>query len=103
MQILALICLGTFPVAFSWADLLGRKPAHTFLDFSAAFVLAALPCAISLSNSGPQIPFMCASEFSHHRYKAEGCCLDVAHSCAQACICLVRINEGMMLFYFLKV
>ncbi|EIE22246.1 fatty acid elongase 3-ketoacyl-CoA synthase 1 [Coccomyxa subellipsoidea C-169] len=56
--VLATICLGTFPVAFNWADLHGRKPAHTFLDFSAAFVLAALPCAISLSTSGPRIPIM---------------------------------------------
>ncbi|KAK9914973.1 hypothetical protein WJX75_003193 [Coccomyxa subellipsoidea] len=56
--VLATICLGTFPVAFNWADLHGRKPAHTFLDFSAAFVLAALPCAISLSNTGPRIPIM---------------------------------------------
>ncbi|BDA43213.1 Ureide permease 1 [Coccomyxa sp. Obi] len=56
--VLATICLGTFPIAFNWTDLHGRKPAHTFLDFSAAFVFAALPCAISLSNTGPRIIFM---------------------------------------------
>ncbi len=58
VQVLATVLLGTFPVAFNWVELRGRKPAHTFLDFSAAFFIVAVPCAIALSSSGIQAPFL---------------------------------------------
>lgn len=51
------ILLGTFPVAFNWVELHGRKPAHTFLDFSAAFMLTAVPSSLALSCTGPKWTF----------------------------------------------
>lgn len=59
MQVLSTVLLGTYPAAFNFVELAGRKPAHTFLDFSAAFVITAVPTAIALSNSGPKSDFMC--------------------------------------------
>ena len=56
-QVVAGILLGTFPVAFNWVELHGRKPAHTFLDFSLAFVLTAVPCSLALSCTGPKWVF----------------------------------------------
>ena len=57
-QVLATILLGGYPAAFNYVELAGRKPAHTFLDFTAAFALSAIPCAISLSNTGLHSDFM---------------------------------------------
>ncbi len=57
LQVLSAILLGTFPVAFNWVELHGRKPAHTFLDFSAAFFLTAVPCSLALSCTGPKWSF----------------------------------------------
>ncbi len=59
MQVLATLLLGIYPAAMNYVELAGRKPAHTFLDFSTAFVLTALPCALALSGSGPHSDFMC--------------------------------------------
>ena len=56
-QVVAGILLGTFPVAFNWVELHGRKPAHTFLDFSLAFMLTAVPCSLALSCTGPKWVF----------------------------------------------
>ena len=56
-QVVAGILLGTFPVAFNWVELHGRKPAHTFLDFSLAFMLTAMPCSLALSCTGPKWVF----------------------------------------------
>ena len=57
LQVLSALLLGSFPVAFNWVELHGRKPAHTFLDFSAAFFLTAVPCSLALSCTGPKWSF----------------------------------------------
>ena len=58
---LATILLGLYPAAINYVELAGRKPAHTFLDFSTAFVLTAIPCALALSSSGPQSDSVCVA------------------------------------------
>ena len=56
--------LGIYPAAINYVELAGRKPAHTFLDFSTAFVLTAIPCALALTGSGPHTDFTCVASFT---------------------------------------
>lgn len=48
----ALVCLGTWPAIFNLLERRGRRPSHTFLDYSITNYIVAIIIALTLGQIG---------------------------------------------------
>lgn len=52
LMIVALVCLGTWPAIFNLLERRGRRPSHTFLDYSITNYIVAIIIALTLGQIG---------------------------------------------------